>query len=96
MSWSAAQYSKFERERSRPVRDLLANVSNATVANAVDIGCGPGNSTELLQQRFPEATVTGIDSSTDMIEAARKRLPGVRFDIEDIARWQRPGPPSGR
>ena len=88
MSWSAAQYSKFESERSRPVRDLLAHVPNTAVAHAVDIGCGPGNSTELLQQRFPEAAVSGLDSSPDMIAAARKRLPGVRFDIGDITHWQ--------
>lgn len=93
MSWSAAQYTKFEYERSRPVRDLLAHIPVSTVANAVDIGCGPGNSTELLQKRFPNATVTGLDSSADMIEAARKRLPGIRFDIDDIARWQGQGSP---
>lgn len=87
MSWSAAQYTKFESERSRPVRDLLAHVSNASVTRAVDIGCGPGNSTELLQQRFPDATINGLDSSPDMIAAARKRLPGVRFDIADISGW---------
>jgi trans-aconitate 2-methyltransferase len=93
MSWSAAQYIKFESERSRPVRDLLARIANETVTNAVDIGCGPGNSTELLHHRFPDATVTGIDSSADMIEAARKRLPGIRFDIGDISRWQGRGGP---
>jgi trans-aconitate 2-methyltransferase len=93
MSWSAAQYSKFENGRSRPVRDLLAHIPNRPVANAIDIGCGPGNSTELLQQRFPDAIVTGMDSSADMIEAARKRLPGIRFDIDDIAQWQGRGSP---
>jgi trans-aconitate 2-methyltransferase len=87
MSWSAAQYTKFENERSRPVRDLLAHLSNTSVAQAVDIGCGPGNSTELLQQRFPDATVAGLDSSADMIAAARKRLPSLHFDIGDISRW---------
>jgi trans-aconitate 2-methyltransferase len=87
MTWSAAQYTKFEAERSRPVRDLLARIPNRTVANAVDIGCGPGNSTQLLQQRFPDAVITGMDSSADMIAAARKRLPAIRFDIEDIATW---------
>ena len=93
MSWSAAQYSKFEDERSRPVRDLLAHVPSRTVANAADIGCGPGNSTQLLQERFPDAIITGIDSSADMIAAARKRLPAVRFDIQDIAHWQGRGAP---
>jgi trans-aconitate 2-methyltransferase len=88
MSWSAAQYTKFEDERTRPVRDLLARIPTATVANAVDLGCGPGNSTEILQARFPDAVITGIDSSADMIEASRKRLPGIRFEIGDIAAWR--------
>ncbi|CAO3431277.1 trans-aconitate 2-methyltransferase [Azospirillum doebereinerae] len=88
MTWSAAQYSKFEDERNRPIRDLLARVPDHAVAKAVDIGCGPGNSTALLRERFPGATVTGIDSSADMITAARKRLPDLRFDIADIAAWQ--------
>jgi trans-aconitate 2-methyltransferase len=92
MSWSATQYRKFEDERNRPIRDLLANIPASNVATAVDIGCGPGNSTELLQARFPGATVTGLDSSADMIEAARKRLPGIRFELGDIATWQDPGP----
>lgn len=87
MAWSAAQYVKFEQERSRPVRDLLARVPNGTVAKAVDIGCGPGNSTQLLLELFPGATVTGVDSSADMIEAARKRLPGILFEIDDITTW---------
>ena len=93
MTWSAAQYTKFEAERSRPVRDLLAHIPNGNVANAVDIGCGPGNSTQLLLQRFPHATITGIDSSPDMIAAARERLPEIRFDIDDISQWRGGGRP---
>lgn len=93
MSWSAAQYTKFENERSRPVKDLLAHVPNKTAATAVDIGCGPGNSTELLQGRFPDAIIMGVDSSIDMIEAARKRLPSIRFEIADIAKWRGPQQP---
>ncbi len=92
MSWSAAQYSKFEDERNRPIRDLLAQIPDRSVASAADIGCGPGNSTELLQRRFPEAAVLGLDSSADMIDAARQRLPGTRFVIGDIAAWGDPGP----
>ena len=92
MTWSANQYTKFEDERTRPVRDLLAGIPNTDAKTAVDIGCGPGNSTELLQQRFPDATVTGLDSSPDMIAAARSRLPGLRFDTQDISHWRDPGP----
>ncbi len=94
MSWSAVVYSKFESERSRAVEDLLARVPTPRVAAAADLGCGPGNSTELLIRRYPEASVIGLDSSPDMIAAARKRLPDVRFELGDIGAWpsQQPGP----
>ncbi|GAU81556.1 trans-aconitate 2-methyltransferase [Bosea sp. BIWAKO-01] len=92
MSWSARQYTKFEDERTRPVRDLLAQVPTDAVANAVDIGCGPGNSTELLLARFPHAAISGMDSSADMIAAARKRLPAIQFEVADIASWQPAAP----
>ena len=92
MSWSPAQYSKFEDERNRPVTDLLAQIPTRAVAHAADIGCGPGNSTELLQKRFPDATIIGMDSSPEMIGAARKRLPDIRFEIDDIGTWRAAGP----
>ncbi len=87
MSWSAVQYTKFEEERNRPIRDLLEQIPNQSVKHAADIGCGPGNSTELLQQRFPDAKIIGMDSSADMITAARKRLPNVDFEIADVSTW---------
>lgn len=92
MTWSATQYTKFEDERTRPVRDLIAGIPAAGVHTAVDIGCGPGNSTELLHARFPGASVIGLDNSTDMIAAARKRLPGLRFETQDISTWRDLGP----
>src|SRR5271166_4099150 len=91
MSWSSAQYVKFEEERTRPVRDLVARIPNAAAARAADIGCGPGNSTEVLRERHPEARIVGIDSSPDMIAAARKRLPDVAFEVADIAGWRGDG-----
>ncbi len=87
VAWSARQYQQFEDERTRPARDLLAALPVLDARLAIDIGCGPGNSTELLAARFPRATVSGIDTSADMIEAARKRLPALRFEIADIAQW---------
>ncbi len=92
MSWSAQQYVAFEDERTRPARDLLAAIPATDVRSVIDIGCGPGNSTELLVERFAGAQVRGLDSSTDMIEAARKRLPLVRFDVSDIDTWDEAGP----
>jgi len=90
--WEAKQYVLFENERTRPVRDLLAAVPATDVKTAVDIGCGPGNSTETLAARLPGAAVSGMDSSPDMIEAARKRLPQFQFDVSDISTWDAPGP----
>ena len=91
MDWSAAQYRKFEAERTRPCAELLARVPGA-VARAVDLGCGPGNSTELILRRWPAARVTALDSSPDMVAAARARLPGVEVTQADLAAWDDPGP----
>ncbi len=92
MTWSAAQYLKFEHERTRPVRDLVARIPNAEVLSAADVGCGPGNSTEVLRERYPEARIVGLDSSTDMVEAARNRLPDIPFEIADIREWRPKAP----
>lgn len=87
MTWSAKLYSTFEQERTRPVRDLVAAIATANVQTAVDLGCGPGNSTEVLARRFPNANVSGMDSSGDMLDNARKRLPALNFELADIANW---------
>jgi trans-aconitate 2-methyltransferase len=88
MSWSAAQYLKFEEERTRPVRDLVQRIPLIHAADAADIGCGPGNSTEVLRERYPGARIVGVDSSPDMIAAARGRLPDIAFEVADIREWR--------
>jgi trans-aconitate 2-methyltransferase len=86
--WSAQHYLRFEDERTRPAIDLLNAVPSSAPRLVLDLGCGPGNSTELLVRRFPSAEVRGLDSSPDMLRAARERLPGLKFEEADIASWQ--------
>ncbi len=86
--WNPALYRRFEDERTRPAQDLLARVPLAEAAHVVDLGCGPGNSTELLVERFPHANVLGMDSSEAMLESARQRLPQCRFERGDVSIWQ--------
>lgn len=86
--WNPDLYRRYEDERTRPARELLDRVPLGEARRVVDLGCGPGNSTELLVRRFPGAQVRGTDNSPPMLESARQRLPGVRFELSDIAGWQ--------
>ena len=85
--WNPALYLRFAQERTRPASDLLARVAHSGPAQVVDLGCGPGNSTELLAQRFPQAHILGVDNSVAMLEQARKLLPQLEFVQDDIATW---------
>ena len=87
LDWNPALYGRYEDERTRPAAELLARVPLSGATRAVDLGCGPGNSTELVARRFPGAEVLGIDNSEAMLAAARERLPAARFEAGDIARW---------
>jgi trans-aconitate 2-methyltransferase len=85
--WDAGQYLRFADERTRPALDLLARIELPAPRRIVDLGCGPGNSTALLRERWPEAAITGLDSSADMLDAARRDHPGIEFVAGDIAGW---------
>ena len=85
--WNPELYRRFEDERTRPARELLARVALDRPKLVYDLGCGPGNSTELLTARFPNARVVGTDNSEAMLVSARKRLPNCEFELSDIAQW---------
>jgi trans-aconitate 2-methyltransferase len=75
--WDAGQYLRFGGERARPFFDLVAQVGAAGPRYVADLGCGPGNLTAALAERWPDATVAGVDSSQEMIATARASIRGV-------------------
>ncbi len=102
--WDTTQYLRFGGERARPFFDLLARVGAELPEYVVDLGCGPGNLTALLADRWPSAAVCGVDSSPQMIGAARKltgalrssgsgpvmtsHAPGLSFVLDDVRHWE--------
>ncbi|GAA2704986.1 trans-aconitate 2-methyltransferase [Actinoplanes palleronii] len=89
--WDPTVYRRFGNERSRPFADLVARIGATGPRAVTDLGCGPGELTRTLAERWPQARVTGIDSSPEMIEKAAAEPGGVDFRLGDIAGW-RPGP----
>ncbi len=92
--WISDAYLRSSMPRTQGVLDLLGRVRHPEPRLIADLGCGPGNNTELIARRWPEALVIGVDSSADMIAAARKReRPGhLEFRQADLTRWQPDGP----
>jgi trans-aconitate 2-methyltransferase len=88
VDWQPNLYRRYEEERTRPAVELLARVPLAGASLVIDVGCGPGNSTELLARRFPTGQILGIDTSPAMVRSAAERLPQLRFELADVARWQ--------
>ena len=87
-AWNPAQYLRFADERLRPALDLLGRVPLEAPARVVDLGCGAGNVTAILRQRFPAADVVGVDGSAAMLEKARTAAPDCRFEQADFSAWQ--------
>lgn len=85
--WDPAQYLRFAGHRLRPALDLLNRIDLSRPETVTDLGCGAGNVTRWLAQRWPDAAVTGIDGSAAMLATAAESLPGVHWRQADIAAW---------
>ncbi len=91
-TWDPDRYLAYADERGRPFTDLLARVAAERPRTVVDLGCGPGNLTARLAERWPDADVLGLDSSPEMIDAARAVAPGVSFAVADLRDWSPAAP----
>ena len=93
-SWNPAQYGTFLEWRTQPSRDLVHRIELAAPHRIIDLGCGPGNSTQVCAARWPTASILGLDNSPEMIEAARSTYPNTQFEVDDIKMWAyRPSTP---
>jgi trans-aconitate 2-methyltransferase len=86
-AWDPSLYLQFANERTRPALDLLTRLNAAHPNRIIDLGCGPGNSTALLRQRWPEAEIIGLDDSAEMIAAATRAYPSEQWVLADAAVW---------
>jgi trans-aconitate 2-methyltransferase len=86
--WSAQQYLKFANERTIPALDLIKRIDVSNPQHIFDLGCGAGNITLLMQQRWPRAKIMGIDSSEDMLNKARALSSQIEWVHTDLQTWQ--------
>ena len=91
LAWDPDLLLRFDAERVQVVHDLLSRVPGAP-RRIVDLGCGPGTSTRMLAERFPQARITGVDFAEPMLAVAAERAPGADFVCADIKSWQPEAP----
>ena len=92
-TWDPDRYLTYADERGRPFVELVARVGARQPDDVVDLGCGPGNLTALLRERWPQARLRGVDSSPEMIAKARSLEPGIGFEVADLRAWVREAEP---
>jgi trans-aconitate 2-methyltransferase len=84
--WNPELYLKFDKERIQPSIDLVSRIDFENPVNIVDIGCGPGNSTQILSRRWPKSKITGVDNSLAMIEKAKLEFPNQEWKLLDAGK----------
>ncbi|MFJ3957909.1 trans-aconitate 2-methyltransferase [Arthrobacter sp. NPDC090010] len=91
VEWDPVKYVQFGDYRDRPFFDLTQRIHAESPRLVVDLGCGPGNLTATLAERWPEAEIVGVDSSESMLSTAADhaaRHPKLRFELGDISSWE--------
>lgn len=88
MTWQPEQYLKFARPRLRPALDLLARIAHSAPRHVYDLGCGTGNVTRFLAQRWPDAMITGVDDSAEMLAQAATSLQSATWIKQSLATWR--------
>ncbi|MDD6795859.1 MAG: methyltransferase domain-containing protein [Clostridiaceae bacterium] len=83
-TWNAKQYLMFENERTQPAIDLANRLYISNSKKILDIGCGPGNSSKVLRDKFPNSYILGVDYSQDMINKATKEYADIYFKVCDV------------
>ena len=86
--WKPDKYLEFKSERTQPSIDLVSKINQVNPKTIIDIGCGPGNSTQVLANRWADAKITGIDSSNAMIEKARQEFPNQQWIEADASTYK--------
>ena len=89
ITWDPLVYLRAADQRARPFLDLLSRIDAGSPRAVVDLGCGPGNLTALLRERWPLARLSAVDSSPDMVAAALEA--GIAAELGDVTEWA-PGP----
>lgn len=86
--WNPNLYMQFRSERTQPSIDLIAKIKSVEPRSIIDIGCGPGNSTKELVNRWPKAKITGLDSSSAMIKKAEQDYPNQEWIVADALDYE--------
>ncbi len=87
MTWNPEQYLKFAEPRIRPALDLISRIDSDHPRRIFDLGCGTGNVTQLIKARWPEADITGVDDSAEMLARAKEVVNGVAWQQQSLAHW---------
>ena len=86
--WNPNEYLRFKTERTQPSIDLVSRINRANPKSIIDIGCGPGNSAQILKKRWSKSHITGLDNSPAMIDQARKNYPHQEWILSRVSDYE--------